>query len=166
MYRKEDSYWQILFANMSPSLCPLLALGIYVSLFADGDLCKHENRIVKKSEKHKEPKLPGFFRLGRDKCYGKASLNYRFRMCVEKLGFEGRLSPHSIRKLSATEMQMNGCSREVSDQRGRWVQRHAHKASAVYYKEFLRKADFEAASALAGPLGIAQYKGAVTDEIA
>ena len=106
MYRKEDSYWQILFANMSPSLCPLLALGIYVSLFADGDLCKHENRIVKKSEKHKEPKLPGFFRLGRDKCYGKASLNYRFRMCVEKLGFEGRLSPHSIRKLSATEMQI------------------------------------------------------------
>ena len=40
-------------------------------------------------------------------------------------------------------MQMNGCSREVSDQRGRWVQRHAHKASSVYYKEFLRKADFE-----------------------
>ena len=54
-------------------------------------------------------------------------------------------------------MQMNGCSREVSDQRGRWVQRHAHKASAVYYKEFLRKADFEAASAL--------YKAFFIDEL-
>jgi len=36
----------------------------------------------------------------------------------------------------------------------------------VYFREFMRPSDFQAATALTGPLGIAKYTGDVTEEIA
>ena len=167
IYKHEDSYWQVVFGCMDSGLCTIIGLGAYVGFFNEGELEKHENRQVKKTNEEREPKLPGFFRCGQTARYSKSSLNSRLqRICKNILKLIGRTSTHSIRKASAHEMQLNNCSREVSEQRGRWVQHGKGKPSNVYFREFMRPGDFEAAAALTGPLGIAKYTGDVTEEIA
>ena len=56
-------------------------------------------------------------------------------------------------KSNVSTIKRRKVSREVSEQWGQWVQHGKKRPSNVYFRKFMRPGDFEAAAALAGPLG-------------
>mgnify|MGYP003974207957 FL=1 len=167
MYKREDSFWQTITGSMDSTLCCIIALAAYVGALKENELKKHDDRVIEKSISFKEPALPGFFRFTLKNRCTKSSLSRRLRfICKNTLDLPGRTSTHSVRKGSCQEMQMNNCTREVSEQRGRWVQANTRKAANVYHKEFMRRGDLEAATVLAGPQGTCRYTSNATIEIA
>ena len=166
IYSEDASYYQLIMGSMDSNLCPLIALGAYVSYFeTNGELQKHEDRerpVVNPADpnwatkQHPEPILPGFFRISKTKKVTKSRFRTRLTKINEDEDITG-CSTHSTRKKAVEEIQDCQLERKISVQRGRWQDAEDKQASAIYHKRLNKGYDYKAANCLAGPLGSSRY---------